>query len=539
MTRLFLSVLVSLLVAACGGANPASITPVTPEPPATPVDRVDAPSEERENAPAGPDAPSPTMAAKKEAEATTAMSGGFASAYQETARRIFATALSSETAWPRLAFLTDRIGHRLSGSPALDRAIAWAAETMRQDGLENVRLEEVMVPRWVRGEESGAIVAPIAAPIRLLALGGSPGTPRRGLTGEVVIVSSFEELDALGSKVKGKIVLFNKALPPYGPEGTGYGEVSSYRNHGPSRAAKLGAAAALVRSVTARSLRSPHTGATRFEPGVRPIPAAAISTEDADLIARLDRAGERVQVKLVLGAHTLPDVRSANVVGEWVGAERPEEIVLLAAHIDSWDVGQGAHDDAVGCVIVTEALGVLRRLGLRPRRTIRVVLFTNEENGLRGARTYAERHQATLPNHVAAIEADTGSFRPLGFRVQAPQDDAQGLALAHAREIAALLAPLGATRIEPGYGGADIAPLAPAGVPLLGLDMDASTYFDYHHSEADTLDKVDPEHLRQNVAVVATMAYVLADMPFRFGRPSEPTPAAARPAPTVPPASAR
>ncbi len=383
---------------------------------------------------------------------------------------------------------------------------------MEDDRLENVRAEKVMVPKWVRGEERAAIVAPIARPVHLLALGGSVATPPGGITAEVIVVSSFAELEAKAANVAGKIVLYDTPLPPYGPKGAGYGETVQFRSNGPARASKLGAAAALVRSVTATSLRSPHTGATRFEEGAKPIPAAALSVEDTALIARLAKT-DRVEVHLELGARMEGEAESANVIGELVGREHPEEIVLIGAHLDSWDVGQGAHDDGAGCATVMEALHVLRALDLVPRRTIRAVLYTNEENGLRGAIAYAKDHAAEAKLHVAAIETDSGGFKPIGFRVEA-----KGSYFEEAALLAGMLAPIGAGAVIEGHAGADVSTLKDAGVPLLGLEVEGSRYFDYHHSEADTLDKVSPEELRLDVAAMAAMAYAIAEQPARFGQ---------------------
>ncbi len=426
--------------------------------------------------------------------------------YGDASRRILEAASKSDRAWRRLTHLTDRIGHRLSGSKSLERAVAWAKSELAADGHENVRTEKVMVPHWVRGAESASIVAPTPHEMRVLGLGGTVGGT---VTGEVVVVRTFEELDALGGAVKGKIVLFDKVMPPFGPNGHQYGETVVFRNTGPAKAAELGASAALVRSVTATSLRSPHTGATRS--GKRKIPAASITVEDAELIKRLVASGETVEVKLSLGARTLPDAESANVLAELRGKEKPDEIVVIGAHLDSWDVGQGAHDDGSGCVTMMEALALLRELGLGPRRTIRVVLFTNEENGLRGAFEYAKAHAEE--KHVAALESDTGGFAPQGFRVMGNEKS-----LEQTRIIASLLEPLGATKVEKGFSGADIMPLARAGVNTLGLQVDTSRYFDFHHSEADTLDKVNPADIRADVGAVAVMAYVLADMPATFGK---------------------
>jgi Zn-dependent M28 family amino/carboxypeptidase len=424
--------------------------------------------------------------------------------YREVAAKIL-DAARDNGAYAKLEHLTDRIGHRLAGEPSLDRAIEWAVATLRADGHEDVRKDKVMVPHWVRGEERLEIVLPVPRELVLLALGGSVGTPKKGLSAELAVVSSFDELEALGpDKVKGKIVLFNHAMPPYDEQGSHYGETVKYRWQGAVRAAKLGAVATLVRSVTARSLRTPHTGSMGYEEGVARIPAAAVATEDADLLARLSRSGEPVKVRLVLGAQMLPDVESANVIGELKGHSKPEEIVVLGAHLDSWDVGQGANDDGAGCVIVMEALTLLRKLGLSPKRTLRVVLYTNEENGLRGAKAYAAQHAAE--RHIAAIEADSGAHRPAGFQLTGTPAD-----LSRARELATLLAPWGAEQVTEGDAGADISALEKTGIPLFGLYTHGDTYFDIHHSAADTLDKINPEHLSQDVAVMALWAYLLAD----------------------------
>lgn len=447
--------------------------------------------------------------------------------HRAAAERIIARARATRGAHEKLRYLTDHIGHRLSGSEGLERAVEWAAAAMKADGLEDVRTEPVVVPRWERGSESGSIVLPAPHRLHLLALGGSAATPPGDLTAKVLVVRSFEELERKAEHVRGRVVLFDVPLPPYGPSGSGYGETVAFRSTGPERAARLGAVGALVRSVTATSLRSPHTGATRFE-GVTPIPAAAVSVEDALLLARLSETAT-VTVRLQLGARTLPDATSANVIGEVRGRDKPEEVIVIGAHLDSWDVGQGAHDDGAGCVMVMEALRLLLELDLRPRRTIRAVLFTNEENGLRGALAYAKDHAGELSRHLAAIEADTGGFAPKGFRIDLaregkgpkkagdPASMLPGTHHAEAVAIGTLLSGIGAGAIVPGYSGADIGPLRAAGVPLLGLDMEGARYFDYHHSEADTFDKVDPAELALDVAAMAVMAYVIAELPERFG----------------------
>ena len=405
--------------------------------------------------------------------------------------------------------------------------IAWAAQAMKDDG-HDVRTEKVMVPHWVRGTEAAEIKAPISRPLHVLGLGGTIATPRAGITAPVVVVHSWDELEAKHEAVKGAIVLYDVAMPKFTEEkGSGYGETVEYRGKGASRAAKHGAVAVLMRSVTAHSLRTPHTGAMNYEDGIAKIPALAVTVEDSTLIARLAEQGP-VTVHLRADDQMLPDVASrsrrsarapsANVIGELRGRERPDEFVVIGGHIDSWDVGQGAHDDGAGAVTMMQALTTLRKLGLVPRRTIRVVLFTNEENGLRGGRAYAKDHAAELANTVLAVESDSGGFAPRGFSVGA-RPEVQDRVTARITDIASLLASIDATRVTAGHGGADIGPMEPAGVPTVGLSTDGRTYFDIHHTEADTLDKVDPQALADDVAAVAALAYVVADLPDRIDAP--------------------
>ena len=438
--------------------------------------------------------------------------------YRDVAAKIIATARADRGAYKKLAYLTDHIGPRLAGSPALGKAIAWAAQAMKDDGLD-VRTEKVMVPHWVRGVEDAAITSPVARSIRVLTLGGSVPTPKGGITAPVVVVRDWKELDTKAEQIKGAIVVYNVAMPAWSPDkGSGYGSIVGYRSTGASQAAKRGAVAALVRSVTARSLSTPHTGAMRYDKDQPKIPVASITVEDAELLQRLTET-DKVTVRLRIEPQEHPDVESANVIGELRGRDKPDEIVLISGHIDSWDVGQGAHDDGAGCVTMMQALATLKRLGLTPRRTIRVVLFTNEENGLRGARSYAEQHKAELGKHVLALESDSGGFAPRGFGVGHKDPDAAKRMRARLSEVAALMGPLGKLRVVEGHGGSDIEPMKPAGVPHVGLDVHNSTYFDYHHTEADTLDKVDPQDLADMVAAVAVLAYVVADLPDRVDAP--------------------
>ena len=438
--------------------------------------------------------------------------------YRQVAAKILAAARADHGAYTKLAQLTDRIGHRLAGSPELDQAIAWAAQTMKDAGLV-VRTEKVMVPHWVRGVEQGAITAPSHHALHLSTLGGSVATPKGGITAPVVVVHDWKELEAKADQVKGAIVVYNVAMPAWTEEhGSGYGQTVAYRWMGASRAAKYGALAALVRSVTAKSLSTPHTGSMGYAKDQPKIPTASVSIEDAELLDRLARGG-KVTVQLRLEPQQLPDAPSANVIGELRGSDKPDEVVVIGGHIDSWDVGQGAHDDGAGCVVMMQALELIKRLGLAPRRTIRVVLFTNEENGVRGGLGYAEQHQAELAKTVLALESDSGGFAPRGFGIVHQDPAAQARMEARLADIGTLLAPLGPMRVTTGYAGTDIEPMQPAGVPQVGLEVAGEHYFDYHHTNADTLDKVYPQDLADMVAVTAVLAYVVADMPGRVDAP--------------------
>jgi hypothetical protein len=444
--------------------------------------------------------------------ATTSRASALADRYRDTAARVFDTEAREGKAWEMLAHLTDRIGPRLSGSAGAEAAVAWAAERLAADGL-SVRREPISVPHWVRGVETAELVAPVAQRLAVTALGGSEPTPEAGVTADVVEVASFEELAALAdAKLAGRIVLFNRAMPAAGFEG--YGRIAALRTRGAVEAARRGAVASLVRSLGTLAARLPHTGAMSYEAAVPRIPAAALAAEDADLVHRLLAAGDPVRLRLTLGCRTLPDVASANVVAELPGRERPEEIVLIGAHLDSWDLGTGAIDDGAGVVMVMETLRLLEALGLAPRRTIRGVLFMNEENGLRGGRGYAEAHAAELPRHVAALESDAGAGPLRGIGATLGDGGVERL-----REVASLLAPLGADAVTSPGGGADIGPLRQEGVPVIGMRQDGTRYFDWHHTAADTLDKVDPAELARNAAAMAVLAFVLADMEPTLPRP--------------------
>ncbi|MFL5368776.1 MAG: M28 family peptidase [Myxococcales bacterium] len=439
---------------------------------------------------------------------------------QALADRIIGGAMRDGVAYSRLADLTDSVGPRLSGSPGAEAAVAWALRKFQEDGVA-AHPEPVTVPHWVRGEERAELLpAPGVAGLKLAitALGGSPGTPEGGVEAEVVEVASVAEAQALGARAKGKIVFFNHAMStPSGP--TGYGALVDRRSHGPAEAAKLGAVGAFVRSLATASFRSPHTGATDFAEGEPKVPAAAISVEDAELLHRLLAKSAKVRVHLWLGCKTLPDAQSANVVAEVRGREKPDEVVLLGAHLDSWDLAQGAIDDGAGAVIVMEATPLAAQLRPPPRRTIRVVLYMNEENGHAGGKAYAKAHEGEAARHVAALESDSGAGRPVGIVLRA---GGNGKAL-----LQPWLPPLerfGAASFVAGEaGGADISPLGRLQVPFVSVRQDNAHYFDLHHSAADTFDHVDRDDLSRQAAAVSWVAVALAEMEGTLARPP-PTP---------------
>lgn len=428
--------------------------------------------------------------------------------YVPTAGRLIQAATNSELGFQRLAVLCDTFGPRLSGSTNLEGAIDWILGEMRRDGLENVRGEEVRVPHWVRGRESLELLAPAARPMKMLGLGGSVGTPADGITAELLVVKDFSDLQARRAEAKGRIVLFNQPF-------TSYGRTISLRTRGAIEATKAGAVASLVRSVTPFSMRTVHTGAMRYEEGLPPIPHAALSVEDAAMLQRMQDRGERMVVRLRMEARTLPEANSRNVVAEVLGRQKPDELVLVSGHLDSWDVGQGAMDDAGGCLAAWEAARLMRKLDLRPRRTVRVVFWTNEENGLRGARTYHTNHRHELDKHVLAIESDEGVFRALGFGFSGSES-----AWAWVRDAGGLLGAIQAGEITRGAGGgaADLQPLQQAGVPIMELRVDGPKYFWFHHTEADTIDKLSRDEFNSCVAALAVMSYVGADLPERLPR---------------------
>lgn len=429
-------------------------------------------------------------------------------AHRDEAQKLINAALEDDASFERLTLFVDTFGHRLSGSRSLENSIDWIVDKMKEDGLENVHTQEVMVPHWVRGNEYATLLSPRKKDMPMLALGGSIGTPNEGIEAEVLVVGSFEDLRNKAGQAKGKIVLYNVPF-------TSYGETVRYRTLGAIEAAKTGAVASLIRSVGPFSMKTPHTGTSRYDNNVKKIPHAAITLEDASLLHRMQERGETIRIKLYMEAKTLPDAISRNIVAEIKGSEHPEEIVVLGGHIDSWDVGQGAMDDAGGCFAVWEAVKLMKQLGLRPKRTVRVVLWTNEENGLQGAYKYRDivKEKEMLENHVLAMESDAGVFTPEGFGFSGPDE-----AFEIIQQIGALLEPVGSGNITRGGGGADIGPLMREGVPGMGLRVDGSRYFWYHHTPADTIDKLNAEDYNKCVATMAVMAYTVANMEQRLPR---------------------
>jgi hypothetical protein len=472
--------------------------------------------------------------------------GPLAAKYKADADRILQAAMADNDGYGDLAYLCDHVGKRLSGSAQLGTAIEWGAELMKKAGLQNVQVQSVMVPHWVRGSESGSMMyagaaGPISRPLHMLGLGMSVGTPKEGITAPVIFVPTFEALDALSpDQVKGKIVVFN-------PGWHGYGVNSQYRTGGPSRAAAKGAVAVLVRSATGLAMQIPHTGTLRYDEKAPKVPAAAISVEDALMIERLTKEGQ-VTVHLQMDAHLEADVKAGNVMGEIVGSEHPEQVVVLGGHIDSWDVGQGAQDDGSGIMGTFEAVSLIHKLGLKPKRTIRIVFWVNEENGGAGGRAYREWIGDKIGDQVAAIEMDGGAEKPLGIGYggfggprrppvpaagAVPTPAARGgfdesmlspeekQSFVYLRDIASLLTSIGADTVSPGGGGSDIGPIVADGVPALSPRTVGEHYFDWHHTEADTLDKVDPDSFKKNTAMLSVVAYILADMDGRLaGRKS-------------------
>ena len=432
-------------------------------------------------------------------------------------KKLQQAALASDYAYRQVAHLSNNIGPRLSGSAQAEKAVQYVADQLKSIGLA-VQLEKVMVPHWVRGEETAALVQfpgqaeNTTQKIVLTALGDSVATPKEGLTAEVVVARDFDELKSLGKeRVQGKIVVFNhafdKQMAAQGFGNEAYAEAVVYRGDSPAAASRLGAVAVLIRSVGGAAYRLPHTGMTHYADDAPKIPAAALAEEDADLIAALAPQGP-VQMHLVLTPQQLPDVPSHNVIGDLKGTEHPEQVVIVSGHLDSWDLGTGAIDDGAGVAVAMQTANLVRQLNLHPRRTIRIIAWMNEENGLKGGKTYAEEHSAEIGNHFAAIETDLGADHPVGI-YSAGKPDLK----AFLEPVAKILQTSGAgLLLFRNEAGADIDPLLKLGVPNFSPIQDSRTYFSYHHTAADTFDKIVPRELAENAAINAVLAYALANL---------------------------
>ena len=422
------------------------------------------------------------------------------SKYVETSLKIISKSLTDSTAYNRLGYMCDTFGPRLSGSKNLENATNWILKEMKNDGFENVRGEKVAVPTWIRGKESATLLSPFKKELSMLGLGGSIATPRGGLKAEVIVVNDWDELESRSNEVPGKIVLFNAPF-------TSYGETVAYRYSGASAAAKHGAVASLIRSIGPWSMNTPHTGVMAYDDDVQKIPHAALTMEDAMMLSRIHDRDDKIIVKLDMNARMVADRWSHNVLGEIKGSIYPDEVVVVGGHIDSWDVGQGAQDDGGGCIASWEAVRLIKELGLKPKRTIRCVLWTNEENGGKGNKGYRDMHMDEMDKHVLAIESDGGVFSPKGFGFSGSNSAREIV-----EEIHALMKPIGANTISEGGRAADVAPLNDEGVPVMSLKVEGSKYFWYHHTNADTFDKVDFNEFNRCVAAIAIMAYVVADL---------------------------
>jgi len=429
-----------------------------------------------------------------------AFSNSIKEKYTDVSLRIISEALSDSTAYERLAYLCDTFGPRLSGSNNLEESINWILKEMKKDGLDEVQGERVKVPSWKRGNESVRLLRPFKKELAMLGLGSSVKTPRTGITADVVVVNDFNELERNAKKVKGKIVLYNVPFSTYG-------QTVTYRYEGASRAAKHGAVASLIRSIGSWSMNTPHTGNMSYDKKYKKIPAAALTIEDAMMLGRLFDRGERITMRIDMEAKMTGDRWSRNVVSQINGSLYPDEIVVVGGHIDSWDVGQGAHDDGGGCIAAWEVIRLIKELGLRPKRTIRCVLWTNEENGGKGNKAYRDMHMDELNDHVLAIESDGGVFAPTGFGFTGSNEAKEIV-----KEIHELMKPIKANNLTDWGRAADVAPLNDEGIPVMSLNVEGSKYFWYHHTDADTFDKVDYHEFTKCVAAMAIMAFVVADL---------------------------
>jgi Zn-dependent M28 family amino/carboxypeptidase len=438
------------------------------------------------------------------------------------ARALRERALADDTAYELTRSLTTEVGPRLPGSPGDARAVAWSVEKLKALGFSNVRAEPVTVPRWIRGDARAEITAPWPQTLAVAALSGSIATPAEGIEAEVVPVTTLDELKAQPrERIAGRIVFFTARMER-SRDGSGYGKTVPPRGSGAAEAAKLGAVAMVMRPAGTSTSRTPHTGAQRYADGIPPIPAFALSNPDADMLEQQLASGQPVRLKLGNTSRWDGEAQSANVIGEIPGRSHKHEVIVLGAHLDSWDLGTGAHDDATGVGIITAAAKLIAESKLRPKRTIRVVFYANEEFGLSGAKAYAAKYQGAIDQHVLGLESDLGAFRPYGLTARVAPDK-----LPLVRTIQTVLEPLGVAYLgTEASGGADVGQLRPLGMPVMDLKTDAEPYFDLHHTANDTFDKVDPLLVRQNVAAFAVIAYLAAEAEGGFGR----LPVASKPA---------
>ncbi|XP_033011512.1 carboxypeptidase Q [Lacerta agilis] len=423
--------------------------------------------------------------------------------YSEVAKKIIDLAVHGKAqnrSYERLAFFVDAFGPRVSGSRNLELAIQYMHKVLKEDGLENVHLEPAKIPHWERGEESAMMIKPRNYSIALLGLGGSIGTPPEGITAEVLVVTSFDDLHKKAQEAHGKIIVYNQQF-------VSYGETVQYRVQGAVEAAKVGAKASLIKSITPFSIHSPHTGMQEYQPNVPKIPTACISVEDAEMMSRMSSRGTKIVVTLKMGAKTYPDADSFNTVAEIVGSTYPEQVVLVSGHLDSWDVGQGAMDDGGGAFISWEALSLIKDLGLRPKRTLRLLLWTGEEQGGIGAEQYYKMHKENISNFDMVMESDEGTFMPTGLAFTG-SDKARDIM----KEIMKLLKPINVTDVFENGEGTDINYWIHDGIPAASLRDDLTRYFWFHHSQGDTLTVQDPIQMNLCAALWTVVSYVIADM---------------------------
>jgi Zn-dependent M28 family amino/carboxypeptidase len=438
------------------------------------------------------------------------------------ARALRERALADDTAYELTRSLTTEVGPRLAGSPGDARAVEWSVAKLKALGFSNVRAEPVTVSRWVRGEARAEIIAPWPQALAVAALGGSIATPAEGIEADVVPVSSLDDLKAQPrERIAGRIVFFTARMER-SRDGSGYGKTVPPRSTGAAEAAKLGAVAMVMRPAGTSSSRTPHTGAQRYADGIPPIPAFALSNPDADMIEQQLASGQPVRLRLTNTSRWDGEAQSANVIGEIPGRSHKDEVIVLGAHLDSWDLGTGAHDDATGVGIITAAAKLVAEAKPRPKRTIRVVFYANEEFGLSGAKAYAAAYKDQVDKHVLGLESDLGAFQPYGLAARVAPDK-----LPLVRTIQSVLEPLGVAYLgTEASGGADVGQLRPLGMPVMDVKTDAEPYFDLHHTANDTFDKVDPQLVRLNVAAFAVIAYLAAEAEGGFGR----LPVASKPA---------